>query len=194
MNKRNQALEEACTANGWYAYHDKDCEDRYLVGLPPKDDAALQEKLTDIANPRGTIYGWDAIGGIDYVTAWISANPYSEVYNPDGSRTERAIVNPPRSTAYVFTTVTVTDPLTGNPVELSVYLHPNGGIFGIDAAFLTNGDGSEFELVDPEDGDSDIIMFDPFCNSTGYPSKLKVRCSEKAPEEYAPYYTAEATS
>ena len=42
-----------------------------------------------------------------------------------------------------FEDVTVTDPVSGGEVKVSMYRHENGGIFGIDASFLTNGGSIE---------------------------------------------------
>lgn len=58
--------------------------------------------------------------------------------------------------------ITVLDPVSGNDVEVELYLHENGGIFGIDASFLTSSDVGE--RSDPEDDDSDMILPDVFAD------------------------------
>ena len=78
-------------------------------------------------------------------------------------------------TARAFAIVTVQDPEQGGTVEVQMYRHENGGIFGIDASFLTNG--GVFDLVDPTDEDSDPIIPDPFAVAVAGES-LRVRLSE----------------
>ena len=82
------------------------------------------------------------------------------------------------SKAVWFTKVDVTDP-TGAVVELSVYLHENGGVFAIDSSFLTNG--GDYELVDQEDDDSDAIIADPFAFTGEIDPRFKVQLSEFSP-------------
>ena len=74
-----------------------------------------------------------------------------------------------------FTKVDVTDP-TGAVVELSVYLHENGGVFAIYSSFLTNG--GDYELVDQEDDDSEAIIADLFALTGEIDPRFKVQLSE----------------
>lgn len=94
--------------------------------------------------------------------------------------------------AYAFAAVTVTDPLTGLPVDVTMYLHPNGGVFGIDASFFENG--GDFQLANPNDDDSDPIVFDPFENCTGRRNDIKIRLSDEAPKRFRSHYNASAES
>lgn len=54
--------------------------------------------------------------------------------------------------AKMFTEITVTDPDTGGEVEVSMFKHENGGIFGIDSSYI--------DQVLPEEGE--ISIPDPF--------------------------------
>ena len=51
--------------------------------------------------------------------------------------------------------VTVTDPETQLPVDIEIYKHKNGGMFGIDSSFIE-------QVIDDED---DVIP-DPFSDMT----------------------------
>jgi len=55
-------------------------------------------------------------------------------------------------------------------------------VFGLDASFLVNG--GDFETVDPEDDDSDTIIFDPFVPSHGHERKLTVTLREDGETYY----------
>jgi len=82
--------------------------------------------------------------------------------------------------AYAFALITVTDPETHLSVEVQMYRHENGGIFGIDASFLTNG--GMYQLADPEDEDSDAIIPDPFVDATDLEyDSFKVQLQEVPP-------------
>jgi hypothetical protein len=55
--------------------------------------------------------------------------------------------------------VMVTDPETNGSVEVEMYKHPNGGIFGMDSSYIAqNFDSDEYPVVpDPfNDGDKKI--------------------------------------
>ena len=60
--------------------------------------------------------------------------------------------------------VMVTDPNTGDEVEVAMYKHDNGAILGIDASYI--------EQVAEEDEEDDLIVYvgDPF----NYDQKLKL--------------------
>ncbi len=182
MTKREQELADVSAATGWYAYRDADCTDRYLVGLAPLNEKALAETLEDIARPGGTIYGWEAIGTMVYVTEWMRQNPYTEIYNTNGSRRDRNIIEPVYNSAYWFKNITVIDPETDGEVEVALYRHDNGGIFGMDTAFLVDNNG-DFETLDPEDDDSDAILLDPFQPAHDHPNDVKVRLLEVGPKD-----------
>ena len=51
--------------------------------------------------------------------------------------------------------VTVTDPETQLPVDIEIYKHKNGGMFGIDSSYLDQC----------FDDDEDIVIPDPFSNN-----------------------------
>ena len=51
--------------------------------------------------------------------------------------------------------VTVTDPDTKNPVELSIYKHPNGGMFAIDSSYLDQCFEDDEPIVLPDFMDVD---------------------------------------
>lgn len=50
--------------------------------------------------------------------------------------------------------ITVIDPDTNSPVEISIYKHENGGMFGIDSSYI--------EQVLEDDDLTNVLMFDPF--------------------------------
>jgi hypothetical protein len=54
--------------------------------------------------------------------------------------------------------ITVTDPDTKGKVQLSVYKHPNGGMFAIDSSFIEQifEDDETVRIPDP----LDFVMFD----------------------------------
>jgi len=146
------------------------------------NETALAETLEDIANPSGTTYGWESIGTMVYVTEWMRQNPYAEIYNTNGSRRDRLIIEPVYNSAYWFKTITVNDPETGDDVEVSLYRHDNGGVFGIDASLLVDNNG-DFETLDPEDPDSDAILLDPFQKAHDHPNEIKIRLLEVGPND-----------
>ena len=51
--------------------------------------------------------------------------------------------------------VTVTDPQTGFPVEIEIYKHQNGGMFGVDSSFIDQ----------VCDDDTYPVIPDPFSNN-----------------------------
>lgn len=51
--------------------------------------------------------------------------------------------------------ITVIDPDSNHPVEISIYKHENGGMFGIDSSYI------EQVLMDDSDLDNMLIL-DPF--------------------------------
>jgi hypothetical protein len=55
------------------------------------------------------------------------------------------------------TSITVTDPDSKAPVELSVFKHENGGMFAIDSSYL---DQSFDDDIDPEIPDPFFIVYD----------------------------------
>ena len=57
--------------------------------------------------------------------------------------------------AYWVTEITVEDPETRLPVELSVYKHQNGGMFAVDSSYVEQVLGSD------DDVDKDVVMQDP---------------------------------
>jgi len=61
------------------------------------------------------------------------------------------------TTARHITTIAVTDPDSGGPVDLSVYKHDNGAVFAVDASYLAHGSP---RLVGGDD--SDPLIPDPF--------------------------------
>lgn len=50
--------------------------------------------------------------------------------------------------------ITVIDPDTNSPVDISIYKHENGGMFGIDSSYI--------EQVLEDDDLTNVLMFDPF--------------------------------
>ena len=50
--------------------------------------------------------------------------------------------------------ITIEDPDTGQPIEMEVYKHENGGMFAIDSSYL--------EQVADEDMDGQARIIDPF--------------------------------
>ena len=77
-------------------------------------------------------------------------------------------------TATPFIEVIVRDPVSGGDVEVQMYRHQNGGIFGIDSSYLS-ACGSGIETVDEKNADSDAIILDPFNADAAAPMHLKVR-------------------
>jgi hypothetical protein len=58
--------------------------------------------------------------------------------------------------AYFVTEVLVTDPDSKLPVEVAIYKHENGGMFGIDSSFLD-------QVARTDDFDRPIVP-DPLCD------------------------------
>jgi len=58
--------------------------------------------------------------------------------------------------AYFVTEILVTDPDTKAPVEVAIYKHENGGMFGIDSSFLE-------QVARTDDFDRPIVP-DPLCD------------------------------
>lgn len=46
--------------------------------------------------------------------------------------------------------ITVTDPDSGAPVELSVFKHPNGGMFAVDSSYLDQCFDDVMDIVLPD--------------------------------------------
>jgi hypothetical protein len=59
--------------------------------------------------------------------------------------------------AKFVTEVSVVDPDTGGKVEVSIYKHENGGMFGVDASYV--------DQVLDENDDMEMCIADPFMNS-----------------------------
>jgi hypothetical protein len=57
------------------------------------------------------------------------------------------------NTAKFFQEITVKDPDTNLPVEVDLFKHEGGGIFGIDASYL--------DQVATEDGEGNTLVSDP---------------------------------
>jgi hypothetical protein len=65
------------------------------------------------------------------------------------------------NTALFVSQVTVTDPDTGNPVQVSIYKHENsGGMFGVDSSFIEqNFEDDETPMVaDPFNNESFVEL------------------------------------
>lgn len=58
--------------------------------------------------------------------------------------------------AYFVTEITVTDPDSKAPVEVAIYKHENGGMFGVDSSFLD-------QVARTDDYDRPIVP-DPLCD------------------------------
>jgi hypothetical protein len=58
--------------------------------------------------------------------------------------------------AYFVTEILVTDPDSKMPVEVAIYKHENGGMFGIDSSFLD-------QVARTDDFDRPIVP-DPLCD------------------------------
>lgn len=58
--------------------------------------------------------------------------------------------------------VVVTDPVSKLPVEVSMFKHENGGIFGIDSSYITQvlGDEGTPSINDPLEPDEIVILKD----------------------------------
>jgi hypothetical protein len=65
-------------------------------------------------------------------------------------------------TAKFFQEITVIDPDSYLPVEVDLFKHENGGIFGIDASYLDQN----------FDSDEDIKIPDPLSNGSGIYGKM----------------------
>ncbi|KKN63533.1 hypothetical protein LCGC14_0501230 [marine sediment metagenome] len=59
------------------------------------------------------------------------------------------------NTAKHVKTVTVTDPDTRGNVEVAIFKHPNGGVFGMDQSYID-------QMFEDEEK---VIIFDPFNKS-----------------------------
>lgn len=53
-------------------------------------------------------------------------------------------------TAKFVKEVTVTDPETGGDVQISIYKHENGGVFGIDSSYLEQAFEDDEEIKVPD--------------------------------------------
>jgi hypothetical protein len=70
--------------------------------------------------------------------------------------------------AKYVTDITVTDPDTKAPVEVTIFKHENGGMFGIDASYIDSIDeGEEFVIIsdpfnenDNDENDTVDLYFD----------------------------------
>ena len=60
--------------------------------------------------------------------------------------------------SFWVTEVTVTDPNTGFPVELSVYKHENGGMFAVDSSYIEQVLEEDQPIPDPF-GDLDDMNY-----------------------------------
>ena len=69
------------------------------------------------------------------------------------------MVDTPATVARRITTVTVIDPDSDGPVDVDIYKHANGGLFGIDASYLAAGSP---RVVDADDDDADALVPDLF--------------------------------
>jgi hypothetical protein len=86
------------------------------------------------------------------------------------------------NTAKQITTITVTDPDSNAPVEVAIFKHNGGGMFGVDASFLANTDEP---VYDPFDGnqlegedfecDDDIPMDGGNDNHAAVISRMQMR-------------------
>jgi hypothetical protein len=124
-------------------------------------------------------------------------HPTSKCPNPNISEDKKKLIKEHArlqaiTEVHAFATITVTDPVTENDVEVDMFWHPSGGIFGIDSSFINHG--GDFELADKNDDDSDMILFDPFINSSKADDKFKVRSSMDTiyPENLRPHYRQNA--
>ena len=70
------------------------------------------------------------------------------------------------SQANFFKQVRVTDPITKLPVDINLYKHENGGIFGIDASYDEQVvDEEEAVIQDPLNDEGHVELIDePFLN------------------------------
>jgi len=63
------------------------------------------------------------------------------------------------SKAKFFAEVTVTDPKSNLPVEVSMFKHQNGGIFGIDSSYITQVlDGETTPTISDPFEPNDIVI------------------------------------
>ena len=75
-------------------------------------------------------------------------------------------------TAKFISEISVIDPDTNQPINISVYKHENGGIFAIDSSYI--------EQVLDDDFEDGIVSLDPlsFDEVTKIPNKYKVLLTE----------------
>ena len=63
-------------------------------------------------------------------------------------------------TAKFVTEIQVIDPDTNSPIDIAIYKHENGGMFGIDSSYIEQG-------LDDEDDLGSFPIADPFADLDG---------------------------